>query len=103
MQITFTLPEWAEDRHLYLMAGIEMVAYKLYGEDKVYTKKNRCSACGECCLKIQSGTLLRAKEDGSCSFLSDYMECLLGIFRPVGCSVSMHRVGDTPNCTVEYR
>jgi len=85
------LPDWTEERHLRVFAGIELVAEKLHGESwKV--KVSRCSGCGHCCENFNyPGTLmgLPINEDGSCGHLvrdGHKRICGLGNARPFSCS-----------------
>ncbi len=106
MKITIDIPEWAQKRHIYIMAGIEMLAYKLYGEDVVHIKTARCSRCGECCMNLGLGSEEPIGPDGNCIHLDkvggQYV-CGLHIRRPFGCSVGMQKKGSHPSCTVEYK
>jgi hypothetical protein len=108
LKIELNLPDWVDERHIYIMAGIEMVAYKLYGEDVIHIKTRRCSNCGECCMHLTPSARLPIGSDGHCSYLEDVggglMECAMGVNRPFGCSIGMQRKGlfDHPSCTVEY-
>jgi len=88
------LPEWTEERHLYVMAGLELVAYKRQGEEwKV--KTSRCSMCGTCCENIGKypGTeFFPINKDGSCGHLKsdgNKRVCGLGLSRPFSCSVGL--------------
>lgn len=48
MKIELDLPEWTEERHIRIFAGLEEVARKLHGKP-LEIKVARCSQCGECC------------------------------------------------------
>lgn len=72
MKIEIEIPDWAEEKHIYVMAGIEMVAYKKVGE-KWHVKVRRCAKCGKCCQ--------------GCEHLK-HKECSLGIKRPFLCCIT---------------
>lgn len=105
-KITIELPEWAQERHIYILAGIEMVAFKLYGEDRLHIKTIRCCSCGDCCEGLPVNGTLPVGSDGNCSYLEKSVggvrECSLGVYRPVGCSVGLQR-RNHPKCTTEYK
>lgn len=104
--ITIELPDWTDERHIFIMAGIEMAAYALYGEEVIHIKEDRCNFCGECCrnLKINIEPI---GPDKSCIHLETPIqgmsECGLGRKRPFDCSTGMHRKGRTPGCCITYR
>jgi len=90
VKVELDLPEWTNERHLYLMAGIELVAYKHHGEDWKM-KVSRCSMCGKCCEQTNHGE--------GCEHLKDNM-CSLGVKRPWVCCIS-HEI-TTPGCTEKF-
>ena len=89
MKIEMELPDWVEGKHIYIMAGIELVAYK-YLNQPWKMKSSRCSMCGKCC------------EKNGCKYLindGDKKICSLGSGRPFSCSVG---ITDLDNCTEKY-
>lgn len=109
MKVELELPDWVDERHIFIVAGIEMVAYNLYGERKWYIKTGKCNMCGKCC-NMPNGKYFpypRTK-DGDCVHLKksvrgDYGECSLGTRRPWECCTDLtQRKNDRPYCTVEY-
>ena len=48
MKITFDLPDWVDERHIRVFAGIEQVARKLKDQPPE-VKVVRCALCGKCC------------------------------------------------------
>nr|BDD45970.1 hypothetical protein 16 [bacterium] len=46
---TFEVPDWARERRLDLMAGIERLATYTPFNDELRVKTSRCSMCGKCC------------------------------------------------------
>ena len=102
-KIEIDLPDWADERAVYVMAGVELVAYKLPGKP-LMIKTGRCSQCGRCCKRLNDNFIFPV-EDGRCVHLekrpaeSKYL-CGLGSFRPVGCSIGMAR--NIPECTEKF-
>jgi len=47
-EVRLTLPKWAENRPIYIMAGSELLAFYCKGE--LWIKTKRCNLCGECCI-----------------------------------------------------
>jgi hypothetical protein len=108
MKIELELPEWCDERHIYILAGIEMAAFKLYGEQNFRVKTGRCSQCGQCCERVPFNFYFEAKENGDCQHLlrhsPKHTECGLRIGRPISCCTGMQHKGmeDHPACTVSY-
>ena len=69
------LPEWTDERNIYIFAGIEAVIKRDLGQ--WYIKTERCNKCGKCCKGCEH---LVYKAD-------EYL-CDLGANRPFFCSVS---------------
>lgn len=93
MKITLELPEWTEERHIRIFAGIEIVAYKLASENTFRIKKSRCNFCGKCCMDVKVDHMFgRDPITGDCQFLRQngkIYECGLGIGRPFSCCASV--------------
>jgi hypothetical protein len=105
MKIVIEIPDWCDERHIRILAGIEMVAYKLAHEDHFMVKTERCSNCGTCCSDL-SPRIPHAGPDGVCIHLipdGPKKMCSLGVDRPFICSVSRDRKGSPEGCTIEYR
>lgn len=107
-RITLDLPDWAQERHIYVMAGIELLAYKPYGKDIIYTKTARCNLCGWCCANPPPGAVPQGP-DGACIYLETIgqaKECSLGVARPWHCCWSDPVLTKHPeandHCAVRY-
>lgn len=107
MRLVFDLPDWADERHIYILAGVEMVAYKLYGEETIHIKKTRCNQCGQCCEGL-TRWYFPLTDERACGYLHrlpDHTECELGIGRPMVCCTGLQqkgKYGNHPKCSVEY-
>jgi len=122
MKIEIEIPDWATSGALYILSGIELVAYKRIGKNWVI-KTDRCKTaqaadnCGKCCTitpMVLAGLLNVSKEKDSCIFVCrdktkpEYGRCLLGLERPFICCVSggdpvSHLVKDPSDCTESFK
>ena len=87
--IELELPKWTKDKHIYILAGIELAAYK-YLDDIWHVKTSRCSMCGKCCEKFGCEKLVK---DG------DKKICELGSDRPFSCCIG---TSDKDYCTEKF-
>lgn len=104
MKIEIDLPEWCNSRHLFILAGIELVAYKIQGDTTWKVKSGQCNFCGKCC-ETSSYYPFPTAEDGSCSMLEmigTEKVCKLGSDRPTGCSVGVLNTKNDSYCTISY-
>lgn len=103
MKIELELPDWADERTLFVMAGLEMVAFKEPNKPWMI-KTGRCSQCGRCCKRLNDRFVFPV-EDGRCVHLvkrpaeNKYL-CGLGFYRPIGCSTGRPR--SIPECTEKF-
>jgi len=90
MKINIEIPDEIieEGRAIYVMAGIERIAYKLPWEENWHVKISRCSGCGLCCKKV------------NCEFLLENNACGKAGMRPFLCCISEPRRIET--CTSKY-
>ena len=110
MKIELDLPDWTEERAIYIMAGIELVAYKIPGQ-KWKIKTGRCNQCGKCCMNLRK-THPFPVINGRCVYLvrepgkEERYRCGLGIQRPFGCCVGVLTGSDAfqkiPECTETF-
>lgn len=111
MKITIEIPDWAKDRHIYILAGIESLAFKSAFENEVWVKETTCNFCGACCQNLpHSKSAQPLDENGNCTNLVKYgdrYECSLGMHRPFGCSIFDPVVYRWPNgeqvCSIRYK
>ena len=102
MKIEVEIPDMWNERHLYIMAGIDVVAYKELGK-KWRVKQTPCNMCGECCRNLPERFFFKTV-DGVCEHLGSNNTCNLGIARPYVCCVSKERKGqDFKQCSITYK
>lgn len=94
MSLIINMPEWAQERHIYVFAGIELLAYKLKGRE-LKVKTSRCSMCGKCCV-IRGEPCQHLVADGK-----DKMVCDYGLARPFSCSIG-RGAARVPECTERF-
>jgi len=104
MKIEIEIPDWANERHIYVMAGIELAAYKLAHENEFHVKTGRCSACGACCMGMRSGSReFPTDEKGTCiNLINDgptKKVCKLGVARPFSCNLYRNEAKPREGCT----
>ena len=104
MRIVIELPSWAEERNIFIFAGIELLAQKLANEETVRQKVSRCNWCGKCCQRL-SGAHPFPTVDNVCVHLKrepgleEKYLCGLAINRPLGCSLGEPGGAD---CSITY-
>jgi len=104
--INLELPDWADERVIHIMAGIERIAYE-YPWDQLMIKTTRCSMCGKCCMSLGENHIFPVIY-GRCSYLKKEVGdnnrwlCDLGTFRPHACCVTKSFLKRIPECTVKY-
>jgi len=76
MKKTIKLPEWTDERNIYIFAGIELVIKRDLGEWMVKTE--RCNKCGKCCIAVKCKHLILRANEWLCKFDAN---------RPFNCSV----------------
>jgi len=84
MKIEIEIPDWCDERNIYVLAGIELAAYKDFNEDVFHIKTSRCIQCGKCCRDLR-GKQYPLKENKDCLHLDEFGKCSLGATRPLPC------------------
>ncbi|MHA2136289.1 MAG: hypothetical protein ACW99J_20710 [Candidatus Thorarchaeota archaeon] len=94
-KVIFEIPEWAEERHLFLLAGQECIAMQYAGEDDIYIKTGQCVHCQQCCLGFECE---HASPKG-CKLVASGKE------RYVNCCIDAPRefLKNVPECTMRYK
>ena len=102
-RIEIEIPEWAKDNNIYIMAGMNLLAYRYRG-GPLMVKTDLCSMCGKCCMELDNRHPF-VTETGGCKYLTkevgdnDRWLCGLHGFRPHGCAVTTPERND---CTVKF-
>jgi hypothetical protein len=70
---TFEVPEWADEKRLILLAGVELLAQKEPWNNYIELKVERCSRCGQCCMTLapdhERASPYGSDEEGKCKAL----------------------------------
>jgi len=106
MKLTVDLPDWCDERNVYIMAGIELAGYKLYGRNEVMVKSVRCNMCGECCMNLPKRYPVDKTEDGKCiHFDTKTKLCLIPIERSRLCDRCDPNMNSEPKeyCAIRYK
>lgn len=104
-RIEIVIPEWAKDNNIYIMAGIELLAFRQRG-GPLMVKTSRCNMCGKCCTGFNKWIYPLVGEDRACVHLkkevgdNDRWICDLSTQRPHGCNTTAPWEKDY--CSVEF-
>ena len=74
--LKFALPEWTDERHIWIIAGQEPYGYResvvvktKKGRERKYRwwkKTGRCSLCGKCCMNLRKNWIWGVDKKGTC-------------------------------------
>ena len=110
MKITIDIPEWAKDRNIYIMAGVEGLAVKRAADDFISIKTERCNYCGKCCREPYVAGAFPLDKNGACIYLEQIgpdFNCSLNQERPRVCCYSDPVVTGKPEaekyCSIRYK
>jgi len=101
--IEIEIPEWVKDNNIYIMAGMNLLAYRYRG-GLLMVKTQQCSMCGNCCMNLDEKHPFSDPQK-ACQYLekevgdNQHWLCGLGAMRPHGCAVAHSTY---KNCTVRY-
>jgi len=87
MKIEIEIPDWAAERQLTLLAGVELVARKSPREDYWEIKDQRCNFCGMCCHDFPTSPYGN-DDEGRCKKVfndNGKWKCMAGTKRPYNC------------------
>jgi hypothetical protein len=108
MKIEIEIPDWCDERHIYIMAGTELAAYRLAGSDLFHIKSERCANCGWCC--GEHPQLIVPGQKKGCFFLNrigTVTACSLGPYRPFACCWADPVLTKHPDalshCSIRYK
>ena len=107
MKIEIEIPDWCAERNIYVVAGIELAAYKNATESIFHIKTVRCNQCGECCKNLPLNNQMDLLSNGDCSSLvpdGEKLICRKGAYRGFNCCVSDPIMGKQigTNCIIRY-
>jgi len=94
-ELIIQIPEWAEPLNIRVFAGLELLASKPAGQDRLFIKSSRCNQCGDCCRNIKGD--FPPQTDGICNYLVGN-KCGLGTTRPFSCGFEVHY----PDCPEQF-
>lgn len=103
----FEVPEWARERKLTILAGVESLATKMPWEDFWLIKNDRCAMCGQCCMMFKPDTMQTPygiDDEGKCKALireGDKWECGARIRRPYNC-LADPSLDEVPECSITH-
>jgi hypothetical protein len=107
MKVELDLPDWVDERHIRIFAGIEMVAMKWSHENFWKVKDDRCNMCGKCCTGLKDDDILCPVVDGECIYLSQGHNgerlCSIPLYRPRNCQEDPQRLIKTGECSITYK
>ena len=99
-------PDWENERCIYIMAGIELAAFKMPGEPWMI-KVARCDMCGKCCMELsEKHPLPITVKNGICDQLvkepgnNDIWKCAFGSQRPFACCIGEP---DNDYCSIQWK
>lgn len=101
MRIILELPDWANERHIRIFAGIEEIAKKLYRKPW-QIKVSRCNMCGKCCMNVPDNWRQgKDHKTGWCKNLIYYAnEYRCNVDRPFFCCAGDHTGEDY--CSIKW-
>jgi len=108
MKLEITLPDWCDERDIFVLAGIELAAYKHANESTFKVKENRCVQCGECCTGHKPNIMPCIDWTGTCIHLvpdgPGRRICSLGPYRGYNCCTGEPRKDrrKETNCPITY-
>lgn len=105
MKVVLDLPDWVDERHIRIMAGVELVAIKRAGEDHWRIKDGRCNMCGDCCTGLKNHVYPTI--NGDCIHLKPpnahgQRECGIALYRARTCE-NDPREGQFKRCSITYK
>ena len=106
MEIVLDLPDWVDERHIRIYAGVELVAFKWEQDDFWHVKDQRCIMCGKCCNNLMSSHFCPSI-NGECIYLEPEKNrkrlCRVAIDRPRSCQEDPRHLIKTGECPITYK
>lgn len=96
--LTIEIPEWAEERHVFVFGGFELIAFRPSGKDELWVKLTRCDKCGWCCENLRP-------DCGDLQQVGGEKLCKRGADRPFICSYAEPKMQDRgmDECNITYK
>jgi len=105
MRVELDLPDWVDERHIRVHAGIELVAEKLSFEKSWRVKKDRCTRCGKCCQGLDD-THIYPVVNGECIHLEKIKEgvynCKIALYHSRACGFDPRIKIAKGECPITY-
>ena len=106
MRVELDLPDWVDERHIRIMAGIELVASKMSHEDFWRVKETRCNQCGICCMNLKPNHIYPII-NGRCVHLREIAggkyECNYALYRSRACGNDPQKYLNSGECCITYK
>ena len=105
MRVELDLPDWVDERHIRIFAGVELVAKKLVQNDYWQVKDERCNFCGKCC-HFKPGKGIYPSVNGHCIHLKKVKKgwvCGIPLLRSRLCLDDPPRHIRSGECSITYK
>jgi hypothetical protein len=107
MKIELDLPDWVDERHIRILAGIELAAQKLSFNNFWQVKETRCNQCGECCMNWKKTKHYYPVINGRCVHLKKVgdgkYDCSIALYRSFNCCKDPTTHIENGTCCITYR
>ena len=106
MRVELDLPDWVDERHIRIMAGVELVAQKLAQNDYWQVKETRCNRCGKCCMGFKPGKHIYPVVNGRCIHLKERngkFECAIALYQSRACENDPPHFIERGECSITYK
>jgi hypothetical protein len=106
MRVEIDLPDWCDERHIRIFAGIELAAQKLAQNDFFQVKDVRCNQCGKCCMNLKPDKHIYPVINGRCIHLKEVangkFDCRIALYRSRTCGVDPPHFIERGECCITY-
>jgi len=107
MRVELDLPDWVDERHIRIMAGVELVAQKLAQNDYWQVKETRCNHCGKCCMGFKTAKHFYPVVNGRCIHLKERpdgkYDCSIALYRSRACGDDPAHFIERGECCITYK
>jgi hypothetical protein len=106
MRVLIDLPDWVDERHIYIFAGVELAAQKLSFNNFWQIKDTRCNQCGKCCMNFKNIKHYYPVVNGRCVHLQERGDgkynCGILIHRSSACGIDPSHHIKRGECCITY-